>query len=190
MNTFSTPGNKFDDGSHDAYPTCDGRVENKAQTDRNGHQYTLECTECPWTVPIDRPTATRDDAVVLTDGGTATRSPSGDTARDRLDRLQTDAARSVRAAIDADDRHPTADQFRTVLEQSDGRIAYVVQHRVGIEYLYLGADGEVHCRLRKSDGTQWPHETLETESAFASRAKSRFDVVARENVPAWVRGDA
>lgn len=172
-----------DDESHDACPTCGGHVETKAKCDASGHTYNLTCTVCPWSVPLSQPpTTTRDDAVLMTDGG-------HDTAHDRLAALSTEAAANVRAAIDDRDATLSGADFKAVLEQSDGEIAYLIQHSCGVEYLYRD-EGVIYTRTRHSENKVWPKQTLEREPALARRAGKNFDIVARENVPAWVRGDA
>ncbi|AEH39462.1 hypothetical protein [Halopiger xanaduensis] len=179
-----------DDESRDACPTCGARVDTKATYDADGSDYRLECRSCSWTVPLERPpTATRDDAQVLTDGGTTSQSTQG-TARDRLAALSSEAARNVRAAIDGTDADLRGADLRAVLEQLDGQIAYVVQHKCGVEYIYLGAES-IHARTRRGrDAAVLPPTTLETDAALARRTRKRFDVIAYENLPAWVLGGA
>jgi len=111
-----------------------------------------------------------------------------DTARDRLDRLASEHAQAVRAAIDGGDR-PSPKALRAVLEQAHGRIAYVIQHRSGIEYLTLDGD-TLHAHLRRTDGHVLSPVALSNDVALATRACKQFDVIPRENVPAWVGGGA
>jgi len=71
MTVFTLTANKDDGEPHDVCPTCGGHAETNAQTDASGHTYRLTCRVCSWSVPLTRPpTAARDDARLVTDGGT------------------------------------------------------------------------------------------------------------------------
>ncbi len=72
MHDYTTAIDKADGEQHDVCPTCGGHAETKAQTDTSGHSYTLTCQTCHWQIPLTRPRAgARDDARLVTDGGTA-----------------------------------------------------------------------------------------------------------------------
>ena len=174
----STPYNS-DDEPQDACPTCSAPVETKATTDASSHRYRLECPNCGWTLPIERPlTVSKDDAVLVPDGGTTTKATTDggpQSAQEILDELYHDdsvAAIADQVRTGAADPSPR-DAIRT-LALAEDRLCLVFKHDCGLEYVFL-ADGweNFEARLRRNrDG-----ETIDT-TLRQSDLEHRLDKLA------------
>ncbi len=146
MTVFKPTANKDDGETHDTCPTCNGRVHTKATCDATGHDYRLECESCPWTVPLERPPTptTRDDAVILADGGTTvdtTTDGGPQSAQEILDELyHVDSVARVADQIKTGDANPTGADIRKTLRLAGDRLCLTVDFRTGMEYIWL-ADG-------------------------------------------------
>ena len=167
-----------DDGSHDTCPTCGARVDQKARTDATGHEYRLECTSCPWTLPIERPHELRDDARLIADGGTTTGTPTDggpQSAQEILDEYyHEDSVARIADQVRTGTANPTSRDALRTLALADDRLCLVFEHDCGLEYVFL-ADGWEHfeARLRRDrDG-----ETIDT-TLRQSDLEHRLDKLA------------
>lgn len=145
MTVYKPTPNKYDGESQDTCPTCGGRAETKATTDASGHTYRLTCRSCPWSVPLSEPpTATTDDAVLVTDGGTraaGTNDGGPQTAQDILDELHSDeSVARVAEHIQTGDADPTPTDVLRTFALAEDRLCLTVAFRTGTEYIWL-ADG-------------------------------------------------
>ena len=179
MTTFETRRNKDDGVSHDACPTCSALVHTKATTDASGHNYRLECPNCSWTLPLERPlTATQDDAVLMTDGGvTADASTDGgpQSAQEILDELyHDDSVAAIADHVRTGTADPTPRDALRTLALAEDRLCLIFEHDCGTEYVWL-ADGwqSFEARLKRDrDG-----ETIDTTLRQSDLAH-RLDTLA------------
>lgn len=191
MTTFQPIEHK-DDGSNDVCPTCGGRVDTKATAGVNGHDYRLECQSCSWTLPLERPPTARDEARLVTDGGTRTKTPTDggpQSAREILDELHSDeSVARVAEHIQTGDGNPTAKDVLRTLALAKDRLALVVSHRTGTEYITLaeGWEGFVAVQHRDRDNQTLEPITLDQDD-LEYRLGSSIDVCLRSAVP--TRGD-
>lgn len=181
-----------DDGSQDTCPTCGGRVDTKATAGVNGHDYRLECQSCSWTLPLERPPTARDEARLVTDGGTRTKTPTDggpQSARDILDELHSDdSVARVAAHIQTGDENPTPRDVLRTLALAEDRLALTISFQARTEYITL-SEGWEHFDVtaRKPDGRIWGPYDLEVDE-LESRLTESIDVCLRSAVP--TRGDA
>lgn len=186
-----------DDESHDACPTCGGRVETKAKTDASGHTYRLTCRSCAWGVPLSEPpTATTDDAVLVTDGGmraAGTNDGGPQTAQDILDDLyRIDCVARVADYIQTGNAFPSPVDVRRTLAYADDRLCLIFEHDCGLEYVWL-ADGWQHfdARMRRDRDGATIDATLSLDDLEHRLSKlAGVELVGATDVPRPNGGDS
>ncbi|USZ73741.1 hypothetical protein [Natronosalvus halobius] len=171
--------------SHDACPTCGQPAAIKATCTASGHDYRLECSNCPWFVPIHRP----QQPTLVTDGGTIATQPTTDdnSARDILDDLHYDesVARLCEHLATGDSDLSGEDCRRALSKATD--LCLVFEHRSKTEFVTI-SDGDLQAAYyRAGDAHVCGPMTLEADH-LESRLPALADVCLLEDAPAAIGG--